>query len=97
MVGVGTTFDNSACLHNSVLGENISVGKNVRIEDAFVLSNCKIEDNVIITHSVIGPNCVIKSKSKVTAGTILGKGCVIEEATFVENSLVQAEKPEECE
>ncbi|KAJ8919240.1 hypothetical protein NQ315_003823 [Exocentrus adspersus] len=97
VVGEGTSIDDTAHLCNSVLGENTFIGKNVRIEDSFIFSNCKIEDNVIITHSVIGSNCVVKSKSKVTAGTILGSGCVIERGLFVENSLVQMEEPEDYE
>ncbi|KAJ8975018.1 hypothetical protein NQ317_012456 [Molorchus minor] len=64
IIGDGTKISDSTFLQRSVLGDNVTVGKNVRIEDSFIYSNTKIEDNVVISHSIIGPKCVIKSKSK---------------------------------
>lgn len=97
VVGEGTQFDDSLLIKNSVLGYNVTIGKNSKISESFIFSGCKIEDNVVISDSIIGPNCTVKSKSKVTEGSIIGEGSVINKGLNIENSLVQAEKPSECE
>lgn len=96
IVGEDTTIDDSALVKQSVLGYCVTVGKKSKLESCVVFSGCKIEDNVLVSHSIIGPNCIIKSQSKITAGSVLGEGTVIDKGLFVENSLVQAEKPLDC-
>ncbi|XP_060532026.1 translation initiation factor eIF-2B subunit epsilon [Cylas formicarius] len=97
IIGENTNIATLEGLCRTVLGSNVVTGASVKIEDSFVFENTKIEDGVVITHSIVGPDCLIKQNSRITAGSILGKGVVIEENTFIENSLVQANKPEDCE
>lgn len=96
IAGEGTKIDDLALVQRSVLGYNVIVGKNCKIDESVLFSGCKIEDNVEISHSIIGPNCTVKTKSKVTAGSIVGEGSIIDKGLFVENSLVQSEKPDDC-
>ncbi|KAF7280795.1 hypothetical protein GWI33_005521 [Rhynchophorus ferrugineus] len=44
---------------------------------------------------VIGPNCIIKKGAKVTAGSILGKGVVINEDILITNVLIQSTKSDD--
>lgn len=96
IIGEGTQIDNSAELEKTILGENVIVGKNAKLQESVIFSNTVIKPGAIITHSIIGPNCILKNKSKVTAGSIVGSGTVIEKDIFIENSLIQAHKPDNC-
>lgn len=82
----------SASLSRSILGPNVVVGEYVKIQDAFILENTHIEDNAVISLSVVGPDCVVKKGAKVTAGSVLGKGVIIDEESLIENCLVQSTK-----
>ncbi|KAF7280796.1 hypothetical protein GWI33_005521 [Rhynchophorus ferrugineus] len=46
---------------------------------------------------VIGPNCIIKKGAKVTAGSILGKGVVINEDILITNVLIQSTKSDDTQ
>lgn len=96
LVGQHATLDDSKQIFKSVIGQNVTIGKNCRITDSFIFPNTKICNDVVISHSVIGPICHLKTKSKITFGSILGKGVVVEKETIIENSLVQAVEPDCC-
>ncbi|XP_068906213.1 translation initiation factor eIF2B subunit epsilon isoform X2 [Tenebrio molitor] len=97
VTGEGVSIKDQKKIANSIIGDNVKIGENVQITESFVFANTSIDDNVVITHSIVGPNCQIKSKSKITLGSIIGKGVVVEKEGFIENSLVQATEPEDCD
>ncbi|KAJ3658200.1 hypothetical protein Zmor_009954 [Zophobas morio] len=97
IVGKGVHIKDNKKIINSVIGDNVHIGENVQIRDSFIFSNTKINDGVIVTHSVIGPNCEIKSKTKITVGSIIGKGVTLEKEHLIEDTLVQATEPENCD
>lgn len=74
----------------------MTIGQNVQIENSFIFAGAKIDDNVVITLSVIGANCHIKANSKILAGSIIGQGVIIECNSFIENGLVQSNRPSNC-
>lgn len=94
MIGSGSSISDNTQVAKSIIGENVKIGKNVTIEDSFIFSNTIIGNNCIIRHSVIGSDCVLKPGSKITCGSILGKGVQLPKDKFVEDSLVQSKKPE---
>lgn len=96
IVGLNTSIAKSAKLEGVILGDNVTIDENVTITNSFVFSNTKIEKDVTISLSIIGANCIIKPKSKILAGSILGKNVQIEEGTFIEDALVQYTQPSEC-
>lgn len=96
LVGQHVALEDSKQVFKSVIGQNVRIGKNCQITDSFIFPNTTICNNVVISHSIIGPNCHLKPKSKVTFGSILGKGVVLENGSFIENSLVQATEPDCC-
>lgn len=86
--------DTGTNIKRSVIGNDVKIGKNVKICNSFIFSGCTIGDNCSISHAVIGPNCFIKSKTLVTAGSVLGKGVCLESDLLIEDSLVQATQPD---
>ncbi|ENN80818.1 hypothetical protein YQE_02767, partial [Dendroctonus ponderosae] len=84
----------SAILCRCIVGPNVVIGEKVTIQDAFIFENTHIEDSAIVSLSVIGSDCLIKKGAKVTVGSVLGKGVVINENSLIENILVQATESE---
>ncbi|KAH1027615.1 translation initiation factor eIF-2B subunit epsilon isoform X1 [Dendroctonus ponderosae] len=84
----------SAILCRCIVGPNVVIGEKVTIQDAFIFENTHIEDSAIVSLSVIGSDCLIKKGAKVTVGSVLGKGVVINENSLIENTLVQATESE---
>ncbi|CAH0560261.1 unnamed protein product [Brassicogethes aeneus] len=97
IAGQNATISKSAKLNNVIMGDNVKIGENVDISNSFIFSNTKVEDNVTISLSIVGPNCLVKEKSKILAGTVLGKGVQIEKECFVEDALVQSTRPDELD
>nr|XP_022901654.1 translation initiation factor eIF-2B subunit epsilon [Onthophagus taurus] len=97
LIGKNCSISKTSTITNSIIGNNCKIGDNVKIENAFTMDNVEIYDNSTINHSVIGPNCVINENCVITIGSVLGGGVVLPKDSFVENSLIQATKPEEEE
>ncbi|XP_076256049.1 eukaryotic translation initiation factor 2B subunit epsilon isoform X2 [Rhynchophorus ferrugineus] len=92
-----STIDLNSSFNKVIIGSNVTIGKNVKITDSFIFDNVQIEDDVVISLSVIGPNCIIKKGAKVTAGSILGKGVVINEDILITNVLIQSTKSDDTQ
>lgn len=95
IIGSGSSVSENTQITRSVIGKYVKIGKNVHIEDAFIFSNTTIGDNCTIKHSVIGSHCILESGCKVTCASIFGKGVHLPKDKFVEDNLVQCQKPEE--
>lgn len=83
-------------ISKSIIGNNVKIGKNVLIENSFIFDNIIINDNCKITYSLIGFNSNIQANCKVTAGSIIGNKVVLPKESFIENSIIQSTKPEDC-
>lgn len=97
IIGANTKYGNNMDISNSVIGDNVKIGNKVKIQNSYVFSNTVIEDSCSIISSVIGPNCTIRKGCNVTTGSILGKGVTLSQNLSVEDTLVQATKPDFCE
>lgn len=93
LIGSETCISDNSQITKSIIGDNVKIGKNVIIKNSFIFSNTRIGDNCTVTHSVIGPQCVLKQNCIVTAGSILGKDVQLPIKTFLEDCLVQNQKP----
>jgi len=81
-------------LKQSVLGSNISVGKNTNIESSVIYNNAIIGENVKINGCVIGEKCKVGSFSNLK-DTVLGDNEKIEKDTILNNKAVWTQpKPE---
>lgn len=84
---IGHTCANQGILNNSVLGDNISVGKNSVITSSIIYNNAVIEDNVVLNQCVIGEQSIIQSFSKLRKSVIGDQEKIPEKSTY-ENALI---------
>lgn len=94
--GKNSCHDVGTTVKRSIIGDNVKIGKHVKILNSFIFPGCVIGDHCTISHAVIGTKCVLKNKCLVTAGSVLGQGVEIESDLLIEDTLVQATKPDFC-
>lgn len=83
VVGAGSTL---TC---SVLGQNVKVGQNCHIVNAFLMDNVVVEDNCTLEFCVIGKNTVVKANTELKEGCVIGESCVVPANTKLAKSLVK--------
>ena len=82
IVGAGSTL---TC---SVLGQNVKVGQNCRIFNAFLHDNVVVEDNCVLEYCVVAQNAVVKANTELREGCVIGENCVLPEKTKLNKSLI---------
>lgn len=63
----------------AVLGGNVEISRNVKIERSVILSNVTIEEGAEIKEAIIGENVYIGKGVKIEAGSVIGDNTAIEE------------------
>lgn len=64
-------------IENSLIGNNVKIGKNAVIRDSVIFSNVVIEDNAVIDYSIIDEHVVVGSGAKVGAERSQAKGITV--------------------
>lgn len=64
--------------HNSVIGQGVSLGKNICITSSVLHDGVSVGDGCTITSSTVGRNTVIGSGVIIHCGCSIGEGCYIE-------------------
>ncbi|WP_457752613.1 sugar phosphate nucleotidyltransferase [Thermococcus sp.] len=67
----------------AVLGDNVEIGRNVKIERSVIFSNVTIEEGAEIREAIIGENVYIGRGVEIEAGSVIGDNTVIEEFSKV--------------
>ena len=78
-------------LIESIVGENVKIGKNTTLESTIVFDNVKILENVSIKYSVVGENSLIENYSKVK-DSVIGDNEVVKKGTSLNNKVVWTQK-----
>ncbi len=77
----------------TVLGDNVSVGRNCRIADSVIMDGVYSGEYTRIENSFIGENTRLLHGSSIRNNSIIGKNCVIGEgAVLEENSYVKSNR-----
>jgi len=71
-------------LKNSVVGDNVYIGKNSKIESTIIYDNVRIEQDVVLSFSVIGENAKIGKSSDIKK-TVIGDNEIIKENAKLDN------------
>uniref|UniRef100_A0A1B6C3B5 Translation initiation factor eIF2B subunit epsilon n=2 Tax=Clastoptera arizonana TaxID=38151 RepID=A0A1B6C3B5_9HEMI len=83
IIGSGCEVGHKTNIISSVLGKNCKVGDNVLLEGSYLMEDVTIETGCVISHSVIGAECVIKAGAKISKGSVLGQGVVVQANTEI--------------
>ncbi|XP_037936490.1 translation initiation factor eIF-2B subunit epsilon [Teleopsis dalmanni] len=77
VVQSGSIIEAGASLKCSVVGVNCKIGQNCNLTHAYLMENVTIEDGCTLTYCFIGSGTIVKNKSHITDGTVIGKDCII--------------------
>lgn len=89
IVGTRTTISSGARISNSVIGRQCYIGKNVKIEDSYILDGVTVDDGTTIRRSVlggsatVGKNCVIEVGSLISFDVTIGNDISIPPSTVL--------------
>lgn len=82
----GSLFTGSRCILRNpkvsgfaVLGDNVEIGRDVKIERSVIFSNVTIEDGAEIREAIIGENVYIGKGVTIEPGSVIGDNSIIEE------------------
>lgn len=64
-------------IENSLIGNNVKIGKNAVIRDSVIFSDVVIEDNAVIDYSIIDEHVVVGSGAKVGGDRVEAKGITV--------------------
>ncbi|XP_013112236.2 translation initiation factor eIF-2B subunit epsilon [Stomoxys calcitrans] len=84
----GCAVGPGSSLNNCVLGQNVKIGQNCYISNAYVLDDVVIADNSSLEFCVVGAKTTIGSKTKLKDGCVVGKGCVLPANTNLSNAII---------
>ena len=74
-------------LKNSVVGENVFIGKNSKLESSIVYDNVRIEQDVVLSNCVIGENSRIGRNSDIK-NSVIGDNETIKDNDILDNKAV---------
>ena len=77
IIGEKSKINFDTTIENSIIGNNVYIGKYSYITNSIILDNVCIEDNVRISNSIIGENSNIEEKILLPPNTVLGSYCRI--------------------
>lgn len=97
MLGENCDIADTVAARHSVIGDNVSIGTHTLIKDSYIFPNVVIEENCDIENSIIGHNAVIKKGCIIRKGSVVGPGVLLRKQGLLENNLVQASRPEDCD
>lgn len=88
---LGSNTSNHGTISNSVLGNEVEIGKNTEINNSIILNNAIIKDNCRLDHCVIGEKGRVGNDS-ILEYVVLGDNEVIEGNSSKENQLIWTQK-----
>ncbi len=80
-------IESGVTIENSVIGENVYLGKNVSVRNSVIWDNVKISDNTTILNDVIGRNTEIGDNTRINDFVFIGDDCKIGKNVFISSSL----------
>ncbi len=80
-------IETGVTIENSVIGDNVYLGKNVSVKNSVIWDNVKIADNTTVLFDVIGRNTEIGSNSRINDYVFIGDDCKIGKNVFISSSL----------
>lgn len=71
VLGGDTSIDDGSFLQNSIIGRRCRIGRNVKIENAYIWDDVIIGDGSIVNRAVVASKCVIGKDCDIQAGSLL--------------------------
>jgi len=71
VIGSGCSVGDNTVIAHSVIGRNVKIGANCRIENSYVWGDCVLGDGVVLTHAIVANGVTIRAGAKIGAGSVL--------------------------
>ena len=97
VIGRGTSIGDKSVITNSIIGRHCQIGRNVRIDGAYLWNYASVGDGSTITKSVIANEATIGRKCTVEAGALISYGVNIGEGMTIrgEHRITRAKRRRE--
>lgn len=101
VIGRGTSIGAQSIITNSVIGRHCHIGRNVKIDGAYLWDYASIGDGSTVTKSVIaneasiGRKCTIKAGALISYGVSIGEGVTIREESRITRAKRRRERDED--
>jgi translation initiation factor eIF-2B subunit epsilon len=83
VIGRGTSIGQQSVITNSIIGRHCQIGRNVRIDGAYLWDYASVGDGSTVTKSIIANEASIGRKCTVEAGALISYGVSIGEGMTV--------------
>lgn len=80
-------IESGVTIENSIIGENVYLGKGVQIKNSVIWDNVKISGKTSVLFDVIGKNTEIGDHSRINDYVFIGDDCKIGKNVFISSSL----------
>lgn len=83
VIGRGTSIGDGSIITNSIIGRHCQIGRNVRIEGAYLWDYASVGDGSVVKKSIIaneasiGRKCIIEEGALISYGVAIGEGKTI--------------------
>ena len=83
VIGKGTAVGAKSTITNSIIGRHCHIGRNVKIDGAYLWDHASIGDGSTVTKSIIANEAAIRRNCVVEAGALISYGVIISEGTTI--------------
>jgi translation initiation factor eIF-2B subunit epsilon len=83
VIGRGSSIGQQSVITNSIIGRHCQIGRNVKIDGAYIWDYASIGDGSTVTKSVIANEVSIGRRCTVEAGALISYGVSISEGTTI--------------
>jgi translation initiation factor eIF-2B subunit epsilon len=97
VIGRGSSIGDKSVITNSIIGRHCQIGRNVRIDGAYLWNYASVGDGSTITKSVIANEASIGRKCTIEAGALISYGVAIGEGMTIrgEHRITRAKRRRE--
>ncbi|OAL51926.1 nucleotide-diphospho-sugar transferase [Pyrenochaeta sp. DS3sAY3a] len=97
VIGKGTSIGDKSVITNSIIGRHCQIGRNVKIDGAYIWDYASIGDGSTVTRAVIANEVAIGRKCIIEAGALISYGVSISEGMTIrgEHRITRAKRRRE--
>jgi len=77
VIGSGCTIQEDALIEQSVIWQQVKIGRRAKVKNSIVANHCQLKDDCIIQDSVLGDNVTVTRGAKLAPGSKIEPGTTV--------------------
>jgi len=77
VIGSGCTIEEDALIEQSVIWQQVKIGRRAKVKNSIVANHCQLKDDCIIQDSVLGDNVTVTRGAKLAPGSKIEPGITV--------------------